>query len=94
MVKAICEHCQRRFTVEIQHRFLDGDIQEIFYTCPKCKAHFHVAKTTEVIRSLNRQIQVIKKRCVLSPNDGALYKNLQILRARHKELMDGLNGKS
>lgn len=90
---AKCTDCRKKFEPKIERRMLDNDIQEIFFSCPKCSKRYHVAFTNTEIRKLNEEMQLVKDQLLKDKTNKELFARMQGLMRIHKKLMDKLNKK-
>ncbi|MDK2917290.1 MAG: hypothetical protein PWQ37_23 [Candidatus Petromonas sp.] len=82
----ICEECRTKFEIkDLQKRWVNNGIQEIYYSCKYCGKNYIVALTNKKIRDLQKKIKTAK--------DKGDIKKLNKLLERHKEEMDKLNKK-
>lgn len=93
-----CDNCNKSFKVKNEKRWLDKDIQEVFFKCTHCKTVYRVAITNGSIRKLQNKIEKLKKvvrEKVKQGNENNL-ETLEIIKLTEKLKieMDKLNGKA
>ena len=86
-MKSKCRVCNKRFDAVIKNKMTNGDIQEIYFECPRCNEQYHIAWTNAIIRSYAAEIQKIR---AVSPKEK---EQIQEMMKIHKAMMDGLNNK-
>ncbi|EPY07432.1 hypothetical protein PAALTS15_09915 [Paenibacillus alvei TS-15] len=52
-----CNQCKHEFDIDVQSRVLFDDVEEMYFTCPKCSEHYRVTVSNTDIRKKIKQIQ-------------------------------------
>ncbi len=90
-MKTKCEVCKHRFEPEIKQKMVNEDLQDIYYSCPKCFEHYHIAYTDTAIRKYNMEIQQIRQAFLKNKENKQLADQMQAMMKKHKLMMDNLN---
>ena len=86
--------CGKKFSIEeVERKMIDDKIQEIYFSCPKCRKHYHVAYTDQEIRELGKVMKDEIEKMLKDKGNQALINKVQKLADKHKKLMDKLNKK-
>lgn len=56
-----CDKCGCEFTPEIQTRELSDEVQESFFTCPKCRKEYRIGLSDKLIRKLAERRRMIAR---------------------------------
>lgn len=54
---ASCSKCYKTFEVEQQTKHHNEEVEELFFTCPHCEAHYTMFFTDEEVRMLQGKIR-------------------------------------
>jgi len=75
----VCDNCNKEFKIKLKTQKVKDDIERVYFACPKCKTEYECYYTNDKVKSLQKQIQVLRNE--YNKNRGKNYRNnYEILR--------------
>lgn len=56
-----CDKCKHEFNVKVRTRYIDKDVEEVFFNCPNCHERYTAYYINDKIRKMQKQPKLYRR---------------------------------
>lgn len=90
MEKVNCNKCKKDFVIKVKVKKYPGGIEELYFTCPRCKERYTAYYIDEKGKELQKRIRVMYNQLTISNNKEKVRQNIKNAQTILKIRMDNL----
>lgn len=57
----VCDNCNKEFKIKIKTQKLKGDVERVYFACPKCKTEYTSYYTNNNVKGLQKELNALQR---------------------------------